>query len=207
MPNEESSSLFREEAIEQASSVEQLDQLMQVVRLQDWLPLTAIGVLLTGALVWSFMGRIPMFTEAKGLLLTPAANPNQLISISYFPIGEGKQIQPGDRILIIPDTINIQEFGGLEATVTEVSPTAVTEQAALNRTSGNQELAQLVYTPASIEVVAQLTPDPSTPTGYKWSMSQGPKTKLPGGIPTTSQVLLQEKAPITYVFPFLGRGQ
>lgn len=207
MPNEEPSSIFREEAIEQASSVEQLDQLMQVVHLRDWLPLASIGALLAAALIWSFMGRIPMFTEAKGLLINSAADPNQLVSVSYFPIGEGKQIQPGDRVLIVPDTINIQEFGGLEATVTEVSPTAVTEQSALKRANGNQELAQLIYTPASIEVVAQLTPDPSTATGYKWSMSQGPEIKLSGEIPATSKVLLQEKAPITYVFPFLGRRQ
>jgi hypothetical protein len=207
MPNEEPSSIFREEAIEQASSVEQLDQLMQVVHLRDWLPLASIGALLAAALIWSFMGRIPMFTEAKGLLINSANDPNQLVSVSYFPIGEGKQIQPGDRVLIVPDTINIQEFGGLEATVTEVSPTAVTEQSALKRANGNQELAQLIYTPASIEVVAQLIPDPSTATGYKWSMSQGPEIKLSGEIPTTSKVLLQEKAPITYVFPFLGRGQ
>lgn len=207
MANEEPSSIFREEAIEQASSVEQLDQLMQVVNLRDWLPLASVGALLAAVLMWSFMGRIPMFTSAKGILLNSTTHPNQLISVSYFPIGQGKQIQPGDRILIVPETINIQEFGGLEATVTEVSPMAVTQAAALQRANGNQELAQLIYTPASIEVIAQLIPDPATATGYQWSMSQGPKTKLSSEIPTTSQVLLQEKAPITYVFPFLGRGQ
>jgi hypothetical protein len=205
MADQQPSGIFRQEAIEQASSVEQLDQLMQVVNLKDWLPLASVGALLAVALVWSFVGRIPRFVEAKGLLLSDSANPERLISVSYFPIGEGKQIQPGDRILVIPDTVNIQEFGGLEAEVTGVSPAPITEQTALTRVNGNQELAQLVYTPASIEVVAQLTTDPSTPTGYKWSMSKGPTLKLSGEIPTTSKVLLSEKAPITYAFPFLAR--
>lgn len=207
MANEQPSSIFRQEAVEQASSVEQLDQLMQVVTLKDWLPLASIGALLAVALIWSFLGRIPMFVASKGLLLSDTTNPERLISVSYFPIGEGKQIQPGDRILIVPDTVNIQEFGGLEAEVTDVSPAPITEQTALSRVNGNQELADLVYTPASIEVVAQLVPDQSTATGYKWSMSNGPDLKLSSQIPTTSKVLLTERAPITYVFPFLARGR
>lgn len=207
MADQQSSGIFRQEAVEQASSVEQLDQLMQVVNLRDWLPLASVGALLAVALIWSFVGRIPTFVQAKGLLLSDSANPDRLISVSYFPIGEGKQIQPGDQILIVPDTVNIQEYGGLEAEVTAVSPSPITEQAALSRVNGNQELAQLVYRPASIEVVAKLTADPTTPTGYKWSMSRGPDLKLSGEIPTTSKVLLTEKAPITYVFPSLARGR
>ena len=106
MADEQPSSIFRQEAVEQASSVEQLDQLMQVVNLKDWLPLASIGALLAVALIWSFLGRIPMFVESKGLLLSDTTTPDRLISVSYFPIGEGKQIQPGDRILIskLPDS-------------------------------------------------------------------------------------------------------
>ena len=202
MPNE-SSQIFRQEAIEQASSVEQLDQLMQVVRLKDWLPLGSVAVLLLAALIWSVVGRIPVFVESRGLLLSDPAS-KQLFNLSYFPISTGKQIQVGDRMLVVPDTVTIQEFGGLEATVTQVSPTAVTEQAAIQRI-GNAELARVVYQPAGIEVVAALTPSPDTGTGYAWSMSAGPNMPLSSQIPTQSRVLLQQRAPITYVFPFLQR--
>jgi hypothetical protein len=200
---DQQSGIFRQEAVEQASSVEQLDQLMQVINLRDWLPLASIGVLLLGALIWSIVGRIPTYVEAKGLLLNSPTAPNQLTSVSYFPIGEGKQIHPGDRMLLVPTTVNIQEFGGLEATVTEVSPAPVTEQTALQRVNGNRELINLVYTPASIEVISQLKPDPSNPSGYQWSMSQGPNMQLTSEIPTRSKVMLSERAPISYVFPFV----
>jgi HlyD family secretion protein len=195
--------IFRQEAVEQASSVEQLDQLMQVIDLKDWLPLVSIGALLAAALIWSVVARIPTYVQAKGLLLSDAAHPNQLMNVSYFPIGDGKQVHPGDRILLVPDTVNIQEFGGLEARVVEVSSAPVTEQSALKRVNGNRELLNLVYIPASIEVVAQLKPDPNAPSGYQWSMSQGPKMQLTSEIPTTSKVMLSERAPISYVFPFL----
>ncbi|MBW4660009.1 MAG: hypothetical protein KME15_15145 [Drouetiella hepatica Uher 2000/2452] len=199
----EQESLFRKEALEQVSSPEQLDQLMQVVNLRDWLPLASIGFLVTLALLWSVIGRIPIFVESKGLLIKNRSDSSQLTSVSYFPIVEGKQIQVGDRILIIPETNSIQEFGGLEATVTEVSPSSVTQASALKRVDGNLELAELVYTPASIEVLAQLKPNPENVTGYEWSMSKGPSEKLSGGTPVTARVTLSDRAPISFVFPFL----
>ncbi len=199
----EQDSLFRKEALEQVSSPEQLDQLMQVVNLKDWLPLASIGFLVVLALLWSVIGRIPIFVESKGLLVENTSNPNQLTGVSYFPIAEGKQIKPGDRILIIPETASIQEFGGLEATVTEVSSGSVTQASALKRIGGNSELAALVYVPASIEVLAQLKLNPVNDTGYQWSMSQGPNQKLSGGTPATARVTLSDRAPISFVFPFL----
>ena len=201
MADEQESSLFRQEALEQVSSPEQLDQLIQVVTLKDWLPLASIGFLVALALIWSFVGRIPVFVEAKGLLVR-AADAQPLISVSYFPIASGKQIHPGDRIVIMPETASADEFGGMEATVTEVSPNPVTQAAALDRVNGNQELAALVYTPASIEIIAQLTPDPATATGYHWAMSQGPDQKLSGETPTHARVTLSERAPISFIFPF-----
>jgi len=203
MANEQESSLFRKEALEQVSSPEQLDQLMQVVNLKNWLPLASIGFLLVLAVIWSIVGRIPIFIESKGLLVEDTDDSKQLMSVIYFPIAQGKQIQVGDRILVIPETANIQEFGGLEATVTEVSPFPVTEASALKRVRGNLELADLVYTPASIEVFAKLQPNPINHTGYQWSMSKGPDEKLSSETPANAKVMLSDRAPISFIFPFL----
>ena len=203
MANEQESSLFRKEALERISSPEQLDQLMQIVNLKNWLPLASIGFLLGLAVLWSILGRIPIFIESKGLLVEDTANPNQLISISYFPIAQGKQIQVGDRLLVIPETASIQEFGGLEATVTEVSPFPVTQASAIKRVKDNPELAELVYTPASIEVLAKLQANPANSTGYQWSMSKGPDEKLSSETPAKARVMLSNRAPISFIFPFL----
>jgi hypothetical protein len=199
----ERDSLFRKEALERISSPEQLDQLMQIVSLKNWLPLASIGFLLALAVLWSVLGRIPVFIESKGLLVEDTTDPQQLMSVSYFPIAQGKQIQVGDRILISPETASIQEFGGLEAKVTEVSPLPVTQSSALKRVNGNSELAALVYTPASIEVLAQLQPDSANSTGYQWSMSKGPDEKLSSATPATARVMSSDRAPISFIFPFL----
>ncbi len=202
MANEQESGLFRKEALEQLSSPEQLDQLIQVVSLKDWMPLASIGFLVSIILVWAVFGRIPTYVEAKGLLLKQSTDTQQLMSVSYFPIAAGRQIQPGDSILVIPDTVQLQDSGGLQATVMSVSPTPVTQNALLNRINGNQELAALVYSPASIEVVAALHPA-ATPTGYQWSIAEGPRISLAGETPVTARVTIKDQAPIAFVFPFL----
>ncbi|MCU0567377.1 MAG: hypothetical protein MUF49_12355 [Oculatellaceae cyanobacterium Prado106] len=199
----EKNSLFRQEALDKISSPEQLDQLLQVISLKDWWPLASLGFLVAIALLWSILGRIPLTAQAKGLLLQNTSNPKQLISISYFPIEDGRQIQPGDRMLVTPVTANYQEVGGLEATVTEVSTQPVMRSVALQHVQNNAELLDLVYVPASIEVIAQLKPDASTPTGYQWSMSKGPEMQLAGGVPTQGRVTLSERSPIQFIFPFL----
>jgi HlyD family secretion protein len=45
--------IFRKESLERLSSPERLDQLMQVVSLKSWLPLTTLGCLVGAAVIWS----------------------------------------------------------------------------------------------------------------------------------------------------------
>ncbi len=63
--------LFRKEALERLSSPERLDQLMQVVSLKDWLPLTTLGGLVLLAGLWSIFGRIPITVTGQGVLIRP----------------------------------------------------------------------------------------------------------------------------------------
>lgn len=63
--------LFRQEALERLSSPEKLDQMIQVVSPRAWLPLGAIGFLVTVAAVWSVVGRIPLNVAGQGVLVQP----------------------------------------------------------------------------------------------------------------------------------------
>jgi HlyD family secretion protein len=62
-------SIFRKVALERLSSPEQLDQLMAVTRPQGWLALSAVGLLLLAAGVWSVYGSIPTVAAGEGILL------------------------------------------------------------------------------------------------------------------------------------------
>lgn len=64
--------LFRKEAIDRLSSPERLDQLMQVVHPKKWIPLAAMGSVVTASLIWSVCGRIPITVAGQGVIVYPS---------------------------------------------------------------------------------------------------------------------------------------
>jgi len=127
-----------------------------------------------------------------------------LVSISYYPVKDGKQIQPGMRIQVTPDTVERERFGGIDGTVTAVSPTPVTKEGAVG-TIGNAEVVQnLMPDGVYIEVQARLERDTTTASGYKWSSSRGPDNiRITSGLTNSARVTIEGRAPITYLLPIM----
>lgn len=126
-----------------------------------------------------------------------------LISISYYPVRDGKQILPGMRIQVTPDTVERERFGGIVGTVTSVSPTPVTKEGAAG-TIGNTEVVQsLMPDGVFIEVRARLETDATTSSGYKWSSSKGPDIRITSGLTHSTRVTIEGRAPVTYLLPIL----
>jgi len=166
-----------------------------------------------GDIVSSYSGRVAEVFAAEGQVLAPGSrllsvnmqDPNSaMLSISYFPAKDGKNIQPGMAVQVIPDNVERNRFGGIIAKVVSVSPLPVTKEGALN-TVGNAEMVQGLLTgPGSwVEVTAQLQDDPSTFSGYRWSSSRGPRLKISPGTTTAARVTLERRAPASYVVPSL----
>jgi HlyD family secretion protein len=142
---------------------------------------------------------------AGGRLLTLEAEDAGvgLLSISYFPVRDGKRIHPGMRLQVTPDTVQRERFGGILGTVSSVSPVAVTKEGATS-TIGNGELVQnLMPEGGYIEVRAMLEPDLSTASGYRWSSSRGPDMKVTAGLTHSTRVTIEGRAPVTYLLPIL----
>ncbi|MCU1237180.1 MAG: bacteriocin system secretion protein [Candidatus Solibacter sp.] len=126
-----------------------------------------------------------------------------LLSISYFPVRDGKRIHPGMRLQVTPDTVERERFGGILGTVSSVSPVPVTKAGATT-TIGNAEVVQnLMPEGGYIEVRAQLDPDLSTASGYRWSSSRGPDMKVTAGLTHSTRVTIEGRAPVTYLLPVL----
>jgi HlyD family secretion protein len=129
-----------------------------------------------------------------------------LLSISYFPVRDGKRIHPGMRVQVTPDTAERQRYGAILGTVSSVSPAPVTKAGATG-TIGNAEVVQnLMPEGGYIEVRAQLEADPSTPSRYRWSSSRGPDMKVTAGLTHSTRVTIERRAPVTYLLPILRDG-
>lgn len=130
---------------------------------------------------------------------------NKMLGITYFPIAEGKKIKPGMSLNITPQTVKQQRFGGILGKIVSVSSYPISKEAAISEI-GNTEVVESFFGKQKdglIQVTAELTPDPSTFSGYQWSMSQGPQTKLTSGTTTLVRVKVEDRTPIGFIMPML----
>lgn len=199
MEDNQQKSIFRQESLERLSSPEQLDQLMHVVNPKSWLPLASLGVLVFLALLWSFFGRIPITTAGRGVLVKPTDSSDELVGLTYFNSGEATRIQPGMPILLIPDSVGLEHGEGIVGHVKAIMEPPITTLHAARQNQASEEMA---LQQESIEVLAELERDPSSFSGYKWSSGE-PQIRLAPGVPTKARITIEEKAPISFVFPFL----
>jgi HlyD family secretion protein len=140
---------------------------------------------------------------AGGQLLTIEADEpgTGLESVSYFPVRDGKRIQPGMRVQVTPDTVERERFGGIVGLVTSVSPIPVTREGAAS-VIGNAELVQSLMTGgAYIEVRTRLEADPKSASGYRWSSSRGPDIRITPGLTHSTRVTIEGRAPFNYILP------
>jgi HlyD family secretion protein len=127
-----------------------------------------------------------------------------LVGLTYFPVEAGKKIEPGMKVQIAPDPVERQRFGSILGIVTSVSAFLVTKEGIASRV-GNVEVVSALVAQGhpAIEVVATLQRDAATFSGYKWSSSGGPELLMTPGTTTTARVVVEQRAPITYLLPFL----
>jgi hypothetical protein len=94
--------IFREVSLKRLSSPEQLDQLIKVTSPKGWLALIALGLLLAGVIVWSFLGSISTKIAGQGILL----NDGGVFSLTHDTSGQvldirfaaGDLVKKGDII-------------------------------------------------------------------------------------------------------------
>jgi HlyD family secretion protein len=132
-----------------------------------------------------------------------AKDSSKMVAITYFPVADGKKIQSGMKMQITPQTIQRERFGGILSKVTNVSTFPIAKEGAASIV-GNAEIVQsLIAQGPHIQVFAELQTDSSTFSGYRWSSSKGPQMKISPGTTTSVRVTVEERAPITFVFPIL----
>jgi multidrug efflux pump subunit AcrA (membrane-fusion protein) len=267
-------SLFREEAMEQMSSPDELDRLMRVTDPKGWLALIALLALVAAAVVWGVFGTIPievgsdegvmihrgarhevasqvsgLVTEVsvkvgdevkegqaiakvrtdtgaktdvvsfysgraeevliqKGMVLDRGQNVavveegnKPLEAMVFVPAEEGKQLKKGMQVHVSPATAKAEEFGFMQGKVSSVSQFPITKSE-MSAVLANQSLVDALRTGESqLQVDVKLLSDPSTPSGFQWSSSQGPPFSINHGTLCTATFVLGRQHPVNLVLP------
>lgn len=155
-----------------------------------------------------FAGRVDEILIEKGMLLGRGQSvavvqegDNPLSAFAFVPGEQGKQLKKGMRVQVLPSTVKAEEFGYIQGEVTTVSKFPVTE-GEMFLLLENQSLVDTLRTgDAQLRVDVKLLRDPSTPSGFEWSSSQGPPFAITRGTLCTATFELGEERPINLVLP------
>jgi HlyD family secretion protein len=159
-----------------------------------------------------FSGRILELAAVPGQSLEKGArigtieardSTSKLVGVAFFPVSEGKKIQKGMELQVTPSTVKRERFGGILAKVTSISAFPVTKEGASSVVGGLEVLQGLTTEGPQIQVFAELQPDPSTKSRFRWSSSKGPDGQITSGTTTSVRVKVDEQSPISFVFPIL----
>jgi HlyD family secretion protein len=138
--------------------------------------------------------------EVLAIVEPPSATYEPVV---YVDAAQGKLIGSGMEAQISPSTVKREEFGFMKGSVRVVSEYPVTPEAVMAAVANQSLATELLKGGSKLEVRARLVPNASTTSGFEWSSSGGPPFKVQSGTKVTLSVVVERRAPITFVMPML----
>lgn len=145
--------------------------------------------------------QVGQVTEIGTRLVTVSKVGEGLQMLAYLPVSKGKRVEPGMTALVTPTTVERDIYGSVRATVLSVSALPASQAELQDRLDNRELVQQMLSAGAPIEIVIDLKPDPTTPSGLDWSSSEGPPLKITPGTTALATINVQEVAPIQLVIP------
>jgi HlyD family secretion protein len=106
-------------------------------------------------------------------------------------------------VQVSPFEFKREDWGFIRGKVVSVSEFPVTQEAMQGKIANAQLVTLFMGKDAPLEVQVELETDANTVSGFGWSSSTGPPTRINGGTRLTGSFLVEERAPITLVLPML----
>jgi HlyD family secretion protein len=143
-------------------------------------------------------------------------------TIVFVAAGEGKKIEPWNRVEVVPATVKRQEHGfihGWVVAISELPATKLAMEAALEHSELVDTFLKRYAPGVLLRVQIQLEEDPSPPSvtsrsprirhnPFRWSSSSGPEQPLKTGTMCQAAIVVQRRPLISLILPwtkqFLG---
>lgn len=141
--------------------------------------------------------------RVASLKVHDVASEEFLGSVVYLTMGDGQRVRPGMKVQVTPDSVKREEYGGIAGVVLSVSEYPVSLEGIANIVNNDAMARDLISGDRIIEVFLDLVEDERTPSGFSWTSSKGPDLRIAAGTTNAARIVVEERAPITYVLPFL----
>ncbi|NML85210.1 NHLP bacteriocin system secretion protein [Polaromonas sp.] len=142
--------LFRETALQNLSSPEQLEQMMKITRPRAWLVLATLGFVLAATLLWSVFGSLPSTISGQGIIVRQGGTYNIVslgsgVVVDFEDFKTGQPIRKGQTIgrvtqplLSLQRDAALAEVQRLEKQQASISSEIALEQPARSRSARQQ---------------------------------------------------------------------
>jgi len=124
-----------------------------------------------------------------------------LEAVIFMPAASGANVRAGMEVQVSPISLSREEYGFIRGKVRSVASFPSTFQSMMRVLANEQLVREFLAAGTPIEVRIDLTPDPSTPSGYRWSSSSGPPFAIDSGALCQATITLDEQKPINLVIP------
>jgi HlyD family secretion protein len=128
---------------------------------------------------------------------------NKLEAVIYIPPDQGKRIKPGMQVQLEPSTVKREEFGMMLGTVETVSDFPMTPQGMTAVLHNETLVTRFSHDGAPYAAKVVLEQDPSTTTGYRWAVGNGPSLRLTSGTLTRAEITTRHQRPLDLVIPLI----
>ena len=130
---------------------------------------------------------------------------DKLRGVLFIPSQDGKKIKVGMEALVVPSTVQPQEYGFMKGKVTYVSDFPVTQKGMMTSVKNDQLVKGLLSMGAPFEVHVEFEKDSTSHSGFKWTSAQGPDLVINEGTSCLGKITVKTEPPAAIVVPALKK--
>jgi HlyD family secretion protein len=125
--------------------------------------------------------------------------------LAFFPITQGKAIEPGMSALVSPTYIEQEIYGSLVARVSSITEYVVDNSAIKARIGDSPLVQELISQGSVLQAEVHILPDPNGQSGLKWTSGTGAPVPVRTGAIGEVVVITERIRPIELVVPLVKR--
>jgi len=124
-----------------------------------------------------------------------------LVADLYIPASDGKRVEPGMEVHIVPTTVKREEFGFMFGKITEISTIPATPEGMMRTLKNKQLVDTLSREGAPFQTRAVLEVEAGNFSGFRWSSPHGPEQRVGAGTMCSAEVIIKRQPLIAMVMP------
>jgi HlyD family secretion protein len=133
--------------------------------------------------------------------LRPGAT--QLVAAVTVAAKDGKKVQPGMTVLVNPSSVRRDVYGAIEGRVSSTSDVPASSDQLQKMLRNDDLVRKLAQNGPPFVVMVELLRDPATPSGFRWTSSQGPEATLSTGTLLDADIETERVPMISLLIPDL----